>query len=143
MDSQSFISLFTDGGARGNPGPSAIGVYIVDNAKKPLHRSGKKIGIATNNIAEYTAVLEGFLWIVTHYKEIHTPKTIYVFSDSLLIVSQLKGIWKIKNSRLYELLLKIKELEKQLDASIVYSHIPREQNKEADSLVNKALDNIL
>lgn len=133
------ISVFCDGGARGNPGPAAIGVVVKDEDKKIIHVFGKKIGVTTNNVAEYTSVVEGLSWIVQSFPR-DKPKRIDFFLDSQLVVSQLTGLFKIKDSKLRLLLIKVREKEGEIGGSILYHHIPREKNREADSLVNAALD---
>lgn len=136
------VKIFTDGGARGNPGPAAIGVYIVDEKDNKIFGFGKKIGFATNNVAEYTAVIEALSWALEN-KNVISNKTLKFYLDSNLVVSQLRGLFKIKNAKLRELLFKIREQEAALNLQIEYFHIPREENKIADTFVNDALDNKL
>lgn len=133
------ISVFCDGGARGNPGPSAVGVVIKDKAGKLIHTIGKRIGFATNNVAEYTSVVEAMNYLAQKSFSIN-PTGVHFFLDSQLVVSQLNGVYKIKNPRLRELLMRIREKEALVKYPIIYTHIPREKNIEADSLVNEALD---
>lgn len=135
------ISIYTDGGSRGNPGEAGIGVFIKDE-KQALAQIGKKIGIATNNVAEYAAVIEALSWILENREKLNDSQ-INFFMDSQLIYSQIIGIYKIKNDNLRKLLFKIREKEAEIKLDINYNHIPREKNKEADALVNMALDNIL
>lgn len=135
------ISIFTDGGARGNPGPAAIGVYI-ETEGKSLTQIGKRIGDATNNIAEYTAVLEALKWLLENRQKLRDSK-INFFMDSQLIYSQIVGTYKIKNENLKRLLFEIKRKEAELKFPVSYSFVPRENNKKADLLVNMALDNML
>lgn len=135
-----FINVFTDGGSRGNPGPAAIGVYITDSDNKIIARFGKKIGIATNNVAEYRAVLEALSWIIANKEKIEKLTKIYFFLDSKLVYSQIVGLFKIKNGDLRNLLFSVREKEAQINTPIFYKNIPREQNKKADALVNSALD---
>jgi len=131
------ITVFTDGASRGNPGPAAFG-YSIKKDGEVLHEHGGKIGVNTNNVAEYTAVLEAFAYLKKNvYKG--EPLNIQLIADSQLIVRQLAGVYKIKNLRLKEIFNKIKNLEIDL-GNITYKSIPREQNKRADSLANKALD---
>lgn len=131
------ITVFTDGASRGNPGPAAFG-YSIKSGDKILHEHGGKIGVDTNNVAEYTAVLEAFVYLKRNvYKG--EPLNIQLIADSQLIIRQLAGIYKIKNVRLKEIFNKIKELEIDL-GNITYKSIPREQNKRADALANEALD---
>lgn len=130
------IKIFTDGGARGNPGPAAIGVVIYNNNKK-IAAFGKRIGESTNNVAEYTAVIEAFIWIK---HQMLTNRKIHFFLDSNLLVQQLNGVFKVKNSLLRQLLLRIRMLEQEVGGGIMYTHIPRYKNQEADLCVNHALD---
>ncbi len=137
-----FINIYTDGGARGNPGPAAIGVYITDSNSRQIAGFGEKIGISTNNVAEYKAVIEALSWIAENKKTLKIAK-IYFFLDSLLVYSQIVGLYRVKNSNLRNLLLAVREKEAEIEGPIYYKHIPREQNKIADMYVNKALDNII
>lgn len=132
------LIIHTDGGARGNPGPAAIGVHITDVLSTEVASLARKIGETTNNAAEYQAVLEALLWVKNNLKE--KPKNISFFLDSNLIVNQLNGVYKIKEPRLAAFVSKIKSLEKEVAEKISYSYVPREKNKIADGLVNKALD---
>ncbi|MBI4089307.1 MAG: ribonuclease HI family protein [Candidatus Levybacteria bacterium] len=133
--------VFTDGGARGNPGSAAIGVYITDENNKKLAGFGKTIGVTTNNVAEYKAVIEALDWIIENKKDLEKNAKIYFFLDSKLVYSQIIGIFKVKNADLRNLLFDVREREAQIFFSIFYKHIPREQNTRADALVNQALDN--
>jgi ribonuclease HI len=134
------IIVFTDGGARGNPGPAAYGVFICDEKGKELAAIGKAIGISTNNIAEYAGVEGAFNWLLDNP---NYSSKIYFYLDSLLVCNQLKGIYKIKNPTLMKMRQGIAIAERKLrdkNIEITYQHIPRAQNKKADALVNKALD---
>jgi ribonuclease HI len=136
------VIIYTDGGARGNPGPAASGTYIIDNNNKVLAKIGKYLGETTNNVAEYTAIVEGLLWVKDNKGKMDIKKIIF-FMDSQLVCSQLTGVYKIKNEKLREINFKIKILEQEIKLPIFYNHIPREQNKNADFIVNLTLDNIL
>ena len=135
------ITIFSDGGARGNPGPAGIGIVIKDKIE-----ISKYIGTATNNQAEYRAVIEALNWIIENYPN-HLTATSEVavevefFLDSQLVVEQLNGNYKLKNEGLKPLFWEIRELIMKLGGKVTFKYIPREQNKEADKLVNKALDN--
>lgn len=135
MNSQLYV--FCDGGARGNPGPAATGFLIKNKKKEVLVQEGKYIGRATNNVAEYQAVIEALEWLVKNTLKI---KEIHFFIDSQLVVNQLNGRFKIKNSNLQFLIIKIKGLENQIKEPIKYFYIPRTKNLQADLLVNRALD---
>ncbi|KKS17169.1 MAG: Ribonuclease H [candidate division WWE3 bacterium GW2011_GWC1_41_7] len=126
--------LNTDGGARGNPGPGALGVVLRDSSNEKIYEMGKYLGVCTNNEAEYLALIEGMA--AAHDKK---AKTLVCKLDSELVVKQLKGQYKVKNERLKVLYARVKELEKNF-SSVGYEHIPRTKNHEADSLVNKVLD---
>lgn len=134
------LNVFTDGGARGNPGPSAIGVYMADENGNTVAGFGRTIGIATNNVAEYKAVVEAFNWIIENKKSLSENAKINFFLDSKLVCSQIVGLFKVKNVGLKDLLLDVKDREGQISLPISYRHIPREQNAKADAFVNQALD---
>lgn len=137
------LFIYVDGGARGNPGPAAVGVSIQDKEKKQIASIGKKIGKATNNIAEYSAVIEALSWLVENKETADSYNRINFFLDSLLVKSQITGHFKVKNSELREKLFIVRQKEGQIKPLLVYKFVPREENKAADALVNQALDNIL
>jgi ribonuclease HI len=126
-------TLFTDGGARGNPGPAAIG-YVIADGSAVLAEHGEFIGPATNNVAEYTALLRG----LTHAKELGA-KQVTCKLDSLLVVEQLNRNYKVKDAILAQLFTKVWNLTHDFQR-VTFSYIPREQNAHADALVNAALD---
>lgn len=133
------LFIYTDGGARGNPGPAAIGIYIVDQDGREFFKFGKNIGTATNNVAEYTAVIEALCWLKDNEgKLILRGYSINFFLDSKLVVCQLNGLYKIKDNKLKELSIKIRELEQAIGGNVRYSFIPREKNTVADALVNSS-----
>lgn len=129
--------IHTDGGARGNPGPAAVGVVIHKNGKL-FHQFGKAIGETTNNVAEYRGVIEALKYMQTILK--NNKHALLFVLDSVLIVNQLNGVFKIKESHLRELSFQIKLLEQEIGGVIRYTTVPREQNRQADILVNYALD---
>jgi len=134
------INIFTDGGSRGNPGPAAIGGIIKDSQGKTIHKFGKKIGIATNNVAEYQSLNFAFTWLIANKPKLESLKFCHFFLDSALVVNQLNGLWKVKNSNMRQQIIYIRQLEAELGLSIKYTNIPREKNTQADSLLNQALD---
>ncbi|HUD04841.1 MAG TPA: ribonuclease HI family protein [Patescibacteria group bacterium] len=136
------ITVFTDGGARGNPGPAALGVYIQDESGKTLASIGKVIGQATNNVAEYSAIVEGLNWLLLNKQKLNI-QSVNFFMDSQLACSQLNGVYKVKNARIRDFVFEIRQKEAELGVSITYAHVRREQNTKADSMVNQALDNLL
>ena len=127
--------LFTDGGSRGNPGPTAAGIFLCTPDKAFIKEIGIYLGKGTNNDAEYKALVIG---LKTAMK--CGAKNLACFLDSELIVKQLNGIYKMKNERLRVSFDEIKMLEKNFE-TISYKHILREKNKKADDLVNEVLDN--
>jgi len=133
------LLVFADGGSRGNPGPAAIGFLVKDETEKVLVRQRKRIGRATNNVAEYTAVIEALKWLSNRFSK--EKALIIFFLDSQLVVNQLNGLYKIKNAALRNLIIKIRQLENKIGGDISYQHIPRVQNQEADTLVNQAFKN--
>lgn len=136
------IVVFTDGGSRGNPGPAALGVFIQTEDGKELASIGKRLGETTNNVAEYSAIVEAFNWLLDNKLKLAIEE-IHFYMDSQLAYSQLNGLYKIKNTQIREFILEIRQKEAELGIPIAYTHIPREQNKKADFMVNQALDNLL
>jgi ribonuclease HI len=136
------VTVFTDGGARGNPGPAALGIFIQDENGKELARIGKAIGETTNNVAEYSAIIEGFNWLLQN-KEKLSITNVKFYMDSQLACSQLNGVYKVKNSKIREFIFEIRQKEAVLGVPIAYAHVRREQNTKADLMVNQALDNQL
>jgi len=129
------LFIHTDGGARGNPGPGAIGIVITNEKKEIIKEIGKFIGRSTNNEAEYQAVVEAL-------KTCGEKKNLDIefFIDSLLIVNQLNGKFKVKEPRMKKYFNEIKLLEKNFK-SVKYTHIERSKNYAADKIVNEVLDN--
>lgn len=131
------LIIHTDGASRGNPGPSSYGFTIHDEDGKLLVKRGKYIGETTNNVAEYTAVLEA-LKHVSSIKGYVSGLDLY--ADSKLVAEQLSGRFKVKAKHLKPIIEKIKILALEL-GGVSYNHIPRSKNMLADSLANLALDN--
>jgi ribonuclease HI len=130
----SHFLLYTDGGSRGNPGPSATGVVIKDQTGNVLAAYGEYLGIQTNNIAEYSALLSG----LTRAKQLGATQVDCIL-DSELIVKQMNGIYRVRNPELQKIFVKIYNLRQQFK-SVTFRHILRAGNKEADAEVNKTLD---
>ena len=132
MNEVELLEIFTDGGARGNPGPAGIGVVF--RVKGTTIASFKEyIGETTNNQAEYKAVLLA----LKHLKDFHY-KAVNFYLDSLLVVNQVNGIYKVKNEELRPLYQQIKD--NLFFENVKFQYIPREKNQEADRLVNQAID---
>ena len=126
--------LFTDGGARGNPGPAAYGYVLEAEDGTVLASEGKAIGIATNNVAEYSALIAG----LERALELQVPE-VEVVSDSTLLVKQMLGEYRVKNEALRELSLRAARLGREI-GKVDYRWVRREHNTESDRLVNEALD---
>lgn len=132
------IKIFCDGGARGNPGPAAS-AFVIEIADKIIYKGSKFLGKATNNVAEYTALIMALFWLKQN-KEDLPPSKALIYLDSELVVKQMSGVFKIKNENLRNLYLQAKTTEKNIGGEIKYLSISREKNKLADFLVNKTLD---
>ncbi len=126
--------LFTDGGSRGNPGPAAYGFVLEAEDGTVLDARGETIGAATNNVAEYTALVAG----LERAADVGV-KELEVVSDSELLVKQMRGEYKVKNRALQELFLDASRLARKFQR-VRYTAVRREHNELADSLVNEALD---
>jgi ribonuclease HI len=129
-----YLIAHSDGGARGNPGPAGYGVVIQDQAGRKVAALSEYLGHQTNNFAEYQGLIAALEYAVEH-----GPKALKLVSDSELLVRQIKGIYKVKNSTLQELHGRAKELIAQLEWFSI-DHALREHNREADELANAAMD---
>jgi ribonuclease HI len=127
------IKIFTDGGSRGNPGPSASGVVILTANDEVIEAFGQYLGTATNNVAEFTA-LKLALEAAAKYK----PQRVRCFMDSELLCKQLNGQYRVKNLGLIPIYTEIKKLAQSFDTT--FEHVYREFNKLADKQVNIAID---
>lgn len=132
------IIVYTDGASRGNPGPSAIGVVILDSQGNVLKEYSEKIEETTNNVAEYEAVIFALKKIKALYGKKKNYQVI-VRSDSKLLVSQLNGEFKLKEENMQKLFVKVWNLMIDFE-EVVFELVPREKNKKADALANRALD---
>ena len=131
--------IYTDGGARGNPGPSGIGVVIQDEKGEVLHELSTYLGAQTNNFAEYEALIEALTLVVREYGDRLPALSLEVRMDSELVVRQLNGIYKVKEPTLKIQFARVASLRAKLPR-IIFTHIRREQNKRADLLANEAMD---
>jgi ribonuclease HI len=136
-DSFEKLKIYTDGGSRGNPGPSASGYVILNENGSIITKKGIYLGTATNNQAEYQALK----FALEAVKKLNV-KNLDIYMDSLLIVNQLKGNYKVKNADLLTIFSEVQKLIGSF-AGVSFTHIPRELNKLADKEVNKALDKAL
>ena len=129
-----YLVAHSDGGARGNPGPSGYGVVIKDQSGRKVAALSEYLGHQTNNFAEYQGLIAAL-----EYALKNGPKALKLISDSELLVRQIKGIYKVKNATLQDLHARAKELIAQLDWFSI-GHALREHNQEADRLANEAMD---
>lgn len=128
------LVIYTDGASRGNPGPAAYGVYIIDEDQNTTELKGA-LGDQTNNFAEYTAVVEAIKWMVANsFKEAELR------ADSELMIKQINGEYKVKSDTLKPLHAEIKSLMVKNQLRVNFKHVRREFNKDADRLANEALD---
>ena len=129
-----FATIYTDGGSRGNPGPSGLGYYIIGPDGKELKRGGEFLGFSTSRLAEYYGLKEGLEQAIElGLKRVHFK------SDSLMMVNQMNGVYKVKNPDLMQVHADVLKLLDKLDA-YSFTHVPRELNVEADAEVNKVID---
>jgi ribonuclease HI len=131
------VLIYCDGGSRGNPGPSAIGAVVFDPSTDPPRRLAEvseRIGVTTNNVAEYEALIAGL-----RAAEPYGARRVLVRADSKLVIEQVKGTWKVRQPHLLPLRDEARALLAGY-AEVDLRHVPREQNTHADSLVNAALD---
>ena len=128
------VIIYTDGASRGNPGPASLGIYVIDECGQVVEEVAEPLGEQTNNYAEYMAVVRALEKAVDK-KCTH----VHLKADSQLLVRQMCGQYKVKAEGLKPLFLKAKKFESQL-TKVIYEHVRREMNKEADRLANHALD---
>ncbi len=134
------ITINCDGGSRGNPGPSACAFIVKDNSGLLIHSQSLYLGVATNNFAEYKAVEIALVWLKENKNNFASDIKINFILDSELVVKQLKGEWKIKNQSIANSVSIIKNLEKEINLGVVFNHVKRHLNSDADLLVNQELD---
>lgn len=134
LPASDFATIYTDGGSRGNPGPSGLGYYIIGPDGKELKRGGEFLGFSTSRLAEYYGLKEGIKQALDlGLKRVHFK------SDSLMMVNQLNGIYQVKNQDLMQVHSDVLGLLSRLEA-YSFTHVPREMNAEADAEVNRCID---
>lgn len=134
LPASDFATIYTDGGSRGNPGPSGLGYYIIGPDGKELKRGGEFLGFSTSRMAEYYGLKEGLEQAIElGLKKVHFK------SDSLMMVNQMNGVYKVKNQDLLPVHADVLKLLENLEA-YSFVHVPRSQNVEADMEVNKVID---
>ncbi len=128
------ITAYFDGGSRGNPGPAGWGAYIVNDDGTVLAELSGALGVATNNVAEYNGLIAALQWAADH-----DVTAMSVKGDSLLLVEQMRGNYKVKNEGLKPLHMRARMLVMQI-GNVSFAHVPREKNKDADRLSNVGMD---
>lgn len=133
-EDDAYLSFHIDGGARGNPGPAGYGVLVEDHTGKKVDALSAFLGAQTNNFAEYSGLLAAL-----EYALAHKVRSVKIYSDSELLVKQIKGEYKVRSEALLDIYREAKDLIRKLNTFQI-RHIPREQNREADKLANQAMD---
>lgn len=126
--------LYCDGAARGNPGPAGLGAYITEDDGTFVHEIARGLGEATNNVAEYSALVAGLEWCVANGAD-----AVRVRADSDLVIKQMNGVYKVKAKNLMGLHRRARELAAAL-GEVTFEHVRREFNKDADRLANQGVD---
>ncbi len=134
------IFIYADGGSRGNPGPSGAGAVVLDVHGKPLAEVSLFLGTTTNNVAEYTAILEGLKKAHKILGEALADMRVEIRMDSQLVIRQLEGKYKVKHPNLKPLYVQVVATIEKYFPHVVFTHIPREENSYADRLANDAMD---
>ncbi len=133
--------LYADGGSRGNPGPAGAGSVVFDSTGKRVVEVADFLGVATNNIAEYEAVIRGLKALLAEYStEYFKSAKVLIRLDSKLIIEQLKGAYRVKHPNLVSRYIELTNLIARNFPHIAYEHVRREFNKDADALANQAMD---
>jgi len=128
------LTAYIDGGSRGNPGPAGYGVRVEDEHGRPVAELSRALGAATNNVAEYHALVAALTWAAGH-----GCRSLRIKSDSELLVRQMRGEYRVRNAGLQPLYQEATRLVAELDR-VRFEHIRRELNTEADALANRAMD---
>lgn len=136
------IHVYTDGGARGNPGIAGYGIVILDQDRKSIFQDSKFLGIKTNNEAEYLALVSALTWIKDNKDKLSIGKILF-YSDSELLVRQIAGIYKVKAPNLKPLFALVSNLLLEINLPHSFKSVPREYNSLADKLANQAMDHRL
>lgn len=131
--------IYGDGGSRGNPGPAGSGAVIRNEAGETVATVSEFLGVTTNNVAEYTAILRALETLFTMLEGKAKDAEVHVRMDSMLVIKQMSGEWKIKHPNMKPLAERVRELVRQF-GSVSFEHVYREDNKDADRLANEAMD---
>lgn len=133
------LKIYSDGGSRGNPGPSAS-AFVVINNDKIIYKGSKCIGVKTNNEAEYYGVIIALEWLKKNRKLFSDSLKVNYYLDSELVTRQILGVYRVKVDNLKPLISKVKLLLKDIKTDVSFFSVPREKNKIADFLVNKEIN---
>ncbi len=133
------FTIYGDGGSRGNPGPAGSGAIIRNEAGETVATVSEFLGVTTNNVAEYTAVLRALETLAAMLESKAKDAEVHVRMDSMLVIRQMKGEWKIKHPNMKPLAARVAELVR-LFGSVSFEHVYREHNADADQLANEAMD---
>jgi len=134
-------TLYADGGSRGNPGPAGAGSVVFDAIGKRVVEVSDYLGVATNNIAEYEGVLRGLTALHKEFPEDYFKTAeLTIKMDSKLVIEQLKGAYRVKHPNLVPRYMAVKNILARHYNKVSFVHVPREQNKDADILANRAMD---
>ena len=131
--------IYTDGGARGNPGPAGVGFVVFDENKEIIYKGYKYLGETTNNQAEYRAVILALKYLVKKFGLKTKEINFQFFGDSQLVINQLNGVYQIKEETLFGNFIEIWNLKVKNFPNISFNHVRRDDNKLADQLANKAM----
>lgn len=135
------FTLYADGGSRGNPGPAGSGAVVFDASGKRVVEVSDYVGVTTNNVAEYEALVRGLAALAAEYPEGYFDTVeLLVRMDSKLVIEQLKGAYKVKHPNLIPRYLQVKNSIARSFPHVSFEHVRREFNKDADALANKAMD---
>ncbi|MBI3803934.1 MAG: ribonuclease HI family protein [Nitrospirae bacterium] len=130
------LLIYTDGASRNNPGEAGIGVVIKNERGETVQTLSEYLGIATNNVAEYTALIRAL-----EAAQMFQPQEVDLYLDSQLVVRQMTGEYKVKHPGIIPLVQRAQQLRRQLpEGAVRFHHIPRAENSEADALANQAVD---
>ena len=136
------FTLYADGGSRGNPGPAGAGSVVFDALGKRVVEVADFLGVATNNVAEYEALIRGLKKLSEEFPQEHLKiSKLTIRMDSKLAIEQLKGNYKVKHPNLIPRYLEVKNIIARHFPTVHFEHVPREKNKDADALANLAMDN--
>jgi ribonuclease HI len=135
------FTLYADGGSRGNPGHAGAGAVVFDSSGKRVVEVADYLGTATNNVAEYEAVLRGLMKLSEEYSaDFFKTTPLLIRMDSKLVIEQLKGAYKVKHPNLIPRYMEVKNVLARHFGTVKFEHVLRDKNKDADALANRAMD---